>query len=247
MSIGPPVEDLLSSTCDATGTANEVTMRTNVKNSDYIPALKYSWLTRFYDPVVALTTRENVFRQKLLEQADFNAGERVLDLACGTGTFVVLVKASHPDVAVTGLDGDPGILTLARKKAEAAGMDVGFDEGMSFALPYAGGDFDIVFSSLFFHHLATEDKIRTLKEVIRVLKPGGAFHVCDWGPPANRFSSVKFTAVRLLDGFDVTRDSIDGRLPVFIQEAGFCDIRLSGHVKTMLGTLVIMTAYKPRE
>jgi len=152
-------------------------MRMNVKDSDYIPALKYSWLTRFYDPVVALTTRENVFRQKLLEQADFNAGKRVLDLACGTGTF----------------------------------------------------------------------KMRTLEEVSRVLRPDGVFHVCDWGRPTNLLSKVMFTAVRLLDGFDVTQDNFAGRLSIFIEKAGFGDIRMSGHVKTMLGTMDIMTAHKPTE
>ena len=114
-------------------------------------------------------------------------------------------------------------------------------------MSYADDEFEVVFSSLFFHHLQTEDKIRTLAEVFRVLKPGGAFHVCDWGRPTHMLSKVMFTAVRLLDGFDVTQDNVDGRLFIFIEKAGIGDIKMSGHVETILGTLDIMTAYKPME
>jgi hypothetical protein len=57
-----------------------VTMNKN----QYVPALRYTWLTRFYDPIVALGTREQVFREKLLEQAEIKPGDRVLDLGCGT-------------------------------------------------------------------------------------------------------------------------------------------------------------------
>ena len=211
----------------------------------YIPALKYAWLTRFYDPVVAATTNEDTFRQQLLGQATLYPGNQALDLACGTGTFVTMIKAHNPDVTVTGLDADPNILKIARKKAQVSGVDVAFDEGMSFALPYEADKFDVVFSSLFFHHLQCEDKLRTMKEVMRVLKPGGAFHVCDWGSPTNLFRKIMFIVVRLLDGFDVTQDNVNGRLKILIKEAGFCEIKVEGHVETIIGTLDLISAIKP--
>jgi ubiquinone/menaquinone biosynthesis C-methylase UbiE len=220
-------------------------LRIDLINSNYIPALKYSWLTRFYDPVVAVTTRESTFRKQLLDQVDFSSCDQVLDLACGTGTFVAMVKARHPEVTVTGLDGDPNILDIAREKAQASGLDVTFDEGMSYALPYRADEFDVVFSSLFFHHLQSADKRRTIKEVLRVLKPGGVFHVCDWGPPANLYAKIMFNAVRILDGFKVTQDNVDGLLRLLLEEAGFCEVREGGHVGTALGTLDSMSAQKP--
>jgi cyclopropane fatty-acyl-phospholipid synthase-like methyltransferase len=61
----------------------------------YIPALKYRWLTRFYDPVVRVTTREATFKEALLQQASIQDGHRVLDLGCGTGTLAYLVKRAH--------------------------------------------------------------------------------------------------------------------------------------------------------
>lgn len=216
-----------------------------VKNERYVHALKYSWLTRFYDPVVALTIREKVFRKKLLEQASMHEQSQVLDLACGTGTFAVLIKQRFPGAQVNGLDGDPEILALAQKKSKDACVDVVFDQGMSFSMPYRADRFDVVFSSLFFHHLRTEQKLQTMKEVMRVLKPGGVFHVCDWGHPSNLYSKIMFNAIRLLDGFEVTRDNVRGQLRMLMESAAFADCKNMGRVETSLGTLDLISAVKP--
>ncbi len=211
----------------------------------YVPALKYRWLTPYYDKVVSWTTRESVFRQKLLDQANLGENDRVLDLACGTGTMALMIKSRHPGTVVSGLDGDSEILGVAREKVKRAGLDIELSEGLSFSMPYASEQFDIVFSSLFFHHLKPADKTRTMTEVHRVLKPGGMFHICDWGRPANPLLRVASLGVRLLDGFEVTRDNIAGRLPLFLQEAGFAEVFVTGYVSTMLGTLDLISAKKP--
>lgn len=218
---------------------------TTMKQAHYVPALKYSWLTRFYDPVVALTTREKKFRVRLIEQAGIRPGERILDLGCGTGTFLVMLKSRYPAVELTGLDGDPTILSQAGKKISAAGMNIRLDESMSYSTPYPDGEFDTVFSSLFFHHLNSVEKIRTIREAYRVLKPGGAFHVCDWGRPSNPLSRMMFLGVRFLDGFEVTRDNVKGWLPSFIKGVGFEQHGESNHIETMLGTLDIISVKKP--
>jgi ubiquinone/menaquinone biosynthesis C-methylase UbiE len=211
----------------------------------YVPALKYRWLTPYYDRLVSWTTRESLFRQKLLDQANPGENDKVLDLACGTGTMALMIKARHPSTAVAGLDGDPEILALAREKTRKAGLDIEFNEALSSSMPYPSNEFDIVFSSLFFHHLKPAEKARTLTEVIRVLKPGGRFHVCDWGRPANPALRAAFLVVQMLDGFEVTRENVEGRLPVIIQEAGFEKVLLTSNVATMLGTLSMISAKKP--
>jgi ubiquinone/menaquinone biosynthesis C-methylase UbiE len=213
----------------------------------YVPALRFRWLTRFYDSVVAVTTRERIFRQRLLEDANLYVGQRVLDLACGSGTMAAVIKQRHPRLSVTGLDGDPAILALARAKAQGAGLDIRFDEGLSYALPYEQAEFDVVFSSLFFHHLDSDGKVRTLREVLRVLRPGGTLHVCDWGRPSRFGLRLAFSLVRLLDGFEVTRDNARGRLPQMMKEAGFVDVNVTSTLTTALGTLDFVAAGKPRE
>lgn len=216
------------------------------KNDTYVPALRYRWLTRFYDPVVALTTREKVFKRKLLDQITSTNAEHVLDLACGTGTLARMIKLENPATTVHGLDGDPEILELARRKSHNGGQDVHFDQGMSFAMPYPDDTFDIVVSSLFFHHLSAINKQRTLAEVQRVLKAGGRFLVCDWGRPANLVLRLSFYLVQMLDGFNVTRDNVQGRLPEIIATAGFNQVVMAARISTALGTLDLITALNPQ-
>ena len=72
--------------------------------SDYIPPLRHHFLTRFYDPVVRLTTRESAFKQALLAQVVADRPRSVLDLGCGTGTLTLAIAGVLPGVAVTGFD-----------------------------------------------------------------------------------------------------------------------------------------------
>ncbi|MDS4016068.1 MAG: class I SAM-dependent methyltransferase [Candidatus Accumulibacter sp.] len=154
----------------------------------YVPALGFHALTPFYDFIVGTTTRELTFKTALIAQAGISPRHTVLDLACGTGTLSIWAKQACPDADITGLDGDPAILAQARRKAERAGLAMRFDRAMSDALPYEDAHFDRVLSSLFFHHLEPEEKQRTASECFRVLRPGGEFHVADWGKPGGMAS-----------------------------------------------------------
>ena len=215
-----------------------------VKHENYIPALSYDWLTPFYDPVVRLTTRENAFKKALIEQSRVEDALRVLDLACGTGTLTVLIKNAAPQAEVIGIDGDPKILKIAREKVRVGNFEIQFDEGMSFDLPYAGESFDRVVSSLFFHHLTRENKLKTFGEVKRVLKPKGEFHVADWGFPANWLMRFSSRLIGLLDGLDTTADNFNGLLPKLMREAGFKKIEETNRYNTFFGTIRLHKAHK---
>jgi ubiquinone/menaquinone biosynthesis C-methylase UbiE len=125
-------------------------------------------LTRFYDPIVRWTTRESTFKQRLVKQAQIQ-----LDLGCGTGTLTILAKKSSPHARVAGLTGDAAMLEIARRKAAAGDVEVAFDRGSAVDLPYADHSFDRVLSSLLFHQLTRQNKRQALREVLRVLRPGG--------------------------------------------------------------------------
>lgn len=102
----------------------------------YLPALRFSALTCFFDPLIRCVLPERRFKQRLLEQAAIGPGQRILDLGCGTGTLAIMVKSANPGADVLGLDADPDILALARSKADAEGAEVRFDHGLSTELPY---------------------------------------------------------------------------------------------------------------
>ena len=212
----------------------------------FIPAAGYDWLTSAYDLLIRLTMPEHTFKRRLIEQAGIEAGHRVLDLGCGTATLTLMIKRAHPAAEVIGLDGDPRILKIARAKAQEAGLAVSFNEAMAFDLPYPDGSFDQALSSLVFHHLTRENKVRTLEEVLRVLRPGGELHVADWGKPHNAIMRVASLLVQTLDGHSTTSDNVRGLLPDLFRSAGFEEVQQAGHFGTVFGTLALYRARKPR-
>ena len=206
-------------------------------SNNYIPALRFAALTRFYDPVVRMTTRERRVKQHLLSSADILPGTTVLDIGCGTGTMTIWLKQRYPSVDVIGLDADPAILEIARTKARRADVEIQFLEANATDIPLPDDAVRSVVSSLFFHHLNTDQKRAVLKEILRVLAPGGELHISDWGRPANALMRGLFYIVQLLDGFTTTRDSVEGRLPELIEETGVRLFREITHFNTVLGTL----------
>jgi ubiquinone/menaquinone biosynthesis C-methylase UbiE len=212
----------------------------------YIPALRYHALTRLYDPAIRLTIREETFKSRLLAQADPAAGNRILDLGCGTGTLALMVKRRQPEARVTGLDADPEILARARAKAEAAELAIELDHGFSTELPYEDASFDLVLSSLFFHHLDRAAKEATAGEIARVLRPGGELHVADWGPPSDPLMWLAFAAIRLGDGLEPTRDNAQGALPEIFTGAGLEGAEETDRLRTMFGIMALYRARKAR-
>lgn len=210
----------------------------------YTPALGYAWLNSLYDPVVRLTTREATFKAGLLEQAGIETNHRVLDLGCGTGTLSIAGKRRYPHAKVFGLDADRDILVKAENKATQANVAISFDCGRSTDLPYPDNAFDRVLSSLFFHHLTSDDKRRTCVEVHRVLKPEGELHIADWGRAQNILMRAAFLSVQLLDGFATTADSIAGRLAGMLKETGFEAVEETPQYATPLGTMALYRGRK---
>lgn len=114
----------------------------------------------------------------LVQFAGVQAGERVLDVACGTG--VVAVTAARVGAQVRGLDLAPALLARARQNAEIAAVDINFVEGDVEALPYADGEFDVVLSQ--FGHMFGPQPAVAIAEMLRVLKPGGRIAFSTWPP-----------------------------------------------------------------
>lgn len=214
------------------------------ESSKFVPALRFKALTRFYDPVVRLTTRERSVKAALIEYARVPQDAMVIDLGCGTGTLTICLKQQYPGARVIGLDADPAILDFARAKADVAGIDVEFINSNATDIPLPAGSVDRIISSLFFHHLLPDTKKRVLSESLRVLAPGGELHISDWGKPANLLMRALFYPVRLLDGFANTRENVQGLLAGLIQEAGAGEVVEQAHYNTMFGTLRLLRAVK---
>ncbi len=212
------------------------------KPDSFVPALGFDRLTRLYDPVVRVTTRERTFKRRLLDQAAIEPGDAVLDLGCGTGTLAIWAKLRQPQADVTGVDGDPAMLDRAREKAAAAGAELRLDEGLAEALPYPDGSFAKILSSLLFHHLPRATKERTAREVARVLEPGGELHVADFGRAPDPLARAQFLFVQAFDGFETTADNVNGELPAIFSQAGLDQVREAGRLRLAAGSLSLYSA-----
>lgn len=115
---------------------------------------------------------------RLVRHAGVRAGQRVLDLACGTG--VVALTAARMGARVTGLDLTPELLERARENAAIAGVDVDWHLGDVEDLPFQDREFDIVLSQ-FGHMFAPRPQV-AVAEMLRVLKPGGTIAFSTWPP-----------------------------------------------------------------
>ena len=212
------------------------------QEAKYIPALRLRWLTPLYDPLLKWVMREETFKRRLIEQAHIRPGHQVLDLGCGTGTLTVLIKTLHPEAGVVGVDGDPMVLDVARAKSKQAGVNIKWDSGLAFELPYPDRFFDRVLTSLMLHHLTSDNKRRAFGEVLRVLRRGGEFHIVDFGKP---HSPIVKPVTQVIARLEEATDNLDGILPDMLAESGFVQVEEAGYVVTLLGSLSLYRAMRP--
>src|SRR3990172_8804353 len=139
---------------------------------------------RFYDLVTALMSfgQSGRVRKATVDLAGIGAGERVLDVGCGTGTLTLMAGAkAGPSGEVHGIDASPEMIEVAREKAAKKRVEIGFQVALIEQLPFPDGHFDVVLSSLLLHHLPADLQRTGFPEIRRVLKPGGRLLALDLG------------------------------------------------------------------
>src|SRR4030043_451370 len=132
---------------------------------DYIPPLHINRLTVFYDLFMRLLMRDARIKAKLIDDAAIKDGQHILDLGCGTGTLMLMIKRRYPEADLTGLDIDSESLRLALHKSYKAKSSIALVKGSAIQLPYASETFDRVLSSLVYHHWRSDQKVDPMQEV----------------------------------------------------------------------------------
>ncbi len=214
----------------------------NNQNEEFVSALGNNRFTRFYDPMVRYTTRETRFKKQIVQCAKIQEGERVVDFGCGTGTLLLKLHEKYPNAEFFGVDIDLDVLDQARTKDSSKSLNL--ENSPSSNTPFPDDFFDHALSTLLFHHLSHEEKLRTLSEIRRVLKPNCYFYYADYGLPSGKLQSALSKIIVQVDGDETTSDNLEGRVPKLIFEAGFAEYRAPIRINTMLGTICILILEK---
>ncbi len=183
---------------------------------DYLPAAGHDAFLPGYDLLTRALGMNPAYRE-LVAQAGLTAGQRVIEIGCGTGNLTVRAKKSCQGADVIGTDPDPRALRRAERKVKGM-TGIGFTRAYAQALPFDDGGFDVALSSMMLHHLDEATKVAAAAEVFRVLRPGGTLHIVD-----------------------VRGDA----LPPLLEAAGFdCTVMGSGRIR-LAGSLTYLRATHP--
>jgi 2-polyprenyl-3-methyl-5-hydroxy-6-metoxy-1,4-benzoquinol methylase len=216
------------------------------RRRDYVPALGRHELTQDYDRIIAVMTRERRWRADLLRLVAPAPGQTVLDVGCGTGSFAIMLKQACPDARVIGVDPDESVLSIARAKAQVAGVDIewrcAMGDELGAAVPEA---VDKAVSSLVLHQCALPMKVAILSAVRDRLKAGCATFIADYGEQRTLLMRLLFLQVQRLDGFENTQPNADGALPGLMERAGFAAVVEHRAIPTPTGSISLYSGVRP--
>lgn len=163
----------------------------------FIPAFHWHALTSSYE-ALARPFAQRIWR-RVAEETIARAPQKstVIDLGCGPGTVLRMIREKRPDLTLIGADIDPAIIRLAEK--EAAGKDIEFHIAPIDEVPFTAQSADIIISSLMFHHLDEPVKRRAFEHIRRILKPEGIFLLCDFSVPDRSWLTPIASAVLAIE------------------------------------------------
>ncbi len=190
--------------------------------SQFIPAARFHLLTPLFDTLCSLVGLGRSYRMKIVKMLNLPKRKlRVMDAGCGSGSLAIDVKKESQNISLYAIDADPNILAIAENKAKEENLPINFKKAFLQKLPFPDNSFDVVYSSLVFHHLSNDIKKEAMKEIHRVLKKSGRFLLVDFGKPKNKLFSV-FSWFTVL--FEEGYDNYKGKIPEMLSNAGFSTV-----------------------
>jgi ubiquinone/menaquinone biosynthesis C-methylase UbiE len=177
---------------------------------------------RFYDlsaPLLFAGTRRRSYRQLLLASG-VQSGDRVLDVGCGPGYFArMLAQTVGSHGSVVGIDAAPEMIEYANRKARSL-PNCRFQSGAAESLAFPDASYDVVVSSLMMHHIPDELRLQAVREMRRVLSPGGRLLLADFTIP----QQGGWRLIASITGHDAMERRVSPMEPL-LAEAGFTDLR----------------------
>jgi len=194
------------------------------------------------EPLVMLG-KQAEYERDIVDLLALRPSDNVLDLGCGTGTLTrSIAERLDPSCGgrVVGIDAAAKMIRTARKKRSAPA--VWYTPMAAEALEFEDQSFDAVVSSLFFHHVDADLKLRAFREAFRVLRPGGKLIVADMHVPTSLRGALVSHVSRWFFMQPEIGENIRGILPELMVRAGFPEPRIESRY---FGYIAVFSTGKP--
>jgi ubiquinone/menaquinone biosynthesis C-methylase UbiE len=175
------------------------------------------------------------WRALVADQLDLSPGQRVLDVASGTGHLSLeLARRVRPGGSVDGIDAAAEMTARAQATARGLGLPVTFQTAAAQRLPFPDGAFDAAICTLGLHHIAPADRQQAVNEMQRVLRSGGRLLIADAQPPT---TGVRSLLPRLLLGHAIAERPLD-QAERLLHAAGFLEVTRSDTTVSWIGVVI---------
>lgn len=218
----------------------------NNPGATYTPAAGHHLLTPLYDLGVALTTREALWRNRLVELLSPQEDDVILDIGAGTGSLATLLARQNPATRYYGIDPDEAAINIAQAKAVRAGTSPVFKVAHFSKDAVSGWPKPTKATlCLVLHQVPLDEKLRLLREIHSTLDAGGMLFIADYGEQRSWLMRTLFrSTIQRLDGVSDTQPNADGVLVPLMAQAGFAQIEEPAQFNTITGSISILKGIK---
>lgn len=207
--------------------------------------IRYWFAKLIYETIFVILVRDGSWQEGAFESLAPKGGDRILYLGAGITTAISLA-IRYPEATFTKLEPSPKAVEKARSKVTRKGV-----RNLSVvvaplhrSLPFEPNSFDKVVCMLGFHDCEPAEKLGVVKEVARIVRRGGTFHVSDFDKPENPGEGGILEFVRRISGEDAVASHIDGSWPQFLSKGGFAGVRRQSSHSIGIGRISVAKARK---
>jgi len=205
--------------------------------TEFVPSLRFHFLTPFYDFLFGILLPEKKLRQTMIDMVEKLNPQNIIELGCSTGGLTLPLAKKFTTVPIYAVDADKRALSILEGKLNKISQNkIMLIHASSSLLPFENKNAHTVISSLLFCNLLPDEKLKTLHEINRILTNEGHLLIMDWGNPKTILSTIGFFILQTVGGRKTTDDLKKGIFTNLLKQNQFI-IQKKESTTTLFGTL----------